>query len=122
MSNARLPIKSMYKHHEDEKKRAYSARIINTEPATFTPLVFSTSGGMAIECERFFKRLATLLAAKTNQTYADTMTCIRRRLRFDLLRTCLIGLRGHRGKLFNHQPTDISELDLNLAPSATPTN
>ena len=28
MSNARLPIKSMYKHHEDEKKRAYSARII----------------------------------------------------------------------------------------------
>ena len=115
MSNARMPIKNMYKHHEDEKKRAYNARVINSEHATFTPLVFTTSGGMATECERFFKRLATLVAIKTNQRYCDTITHIRRRIRFDLLRTCLIGLRGHRGKLFT-RAKEVEELDLNLTP------
>ena len=115
MSNARMPIKNMYKHHEDEKKRAYNARVINSEHATFTPLVFTTSGGMATECERFFKRLATLVAIKTNQRYCDTITHIRRRIRFDLLRTCLIGLRGHRGKVFT-RAKEVEELDLNLTP------
>ena len=34
------------------------------EKATFTPLVFSTTGGMGKEAEKFHKRLAALLVKK----------------------------------------------------------
>ena len=113
MSNANKSIKSMYKCHEEAKKRAYNHRILEIEHGTFTPLVFSTSGGMSIECEKFFKRLADLLAIKTGQRYSDTITYVRQRIRFDLLRTCLISLRGHRGNLFK-KACEIDNLDLNL--------
>ena len=41
----------IYRQHETEKKRQYSSRILEVEQATFTPLVFSTTGGMAVECK-----------------------------------------------------------------------
>ena len=47
----------VYKQHESEKKRTYNERIIQIEKGSFTPLVFSTFGGMGIEAGRFHKRL-----------------------------------------------------------------
>ena len=41
-----LSPKQIYKLHEDEKKRKYAFRII-VENGTFTPLVFTTTGGMS---------------------------------------------------------------------------
>ena len=41
-----------------KKKRKYDARVINIEKAIFTPLVFSTSGGMGPEAMVFYKRIA----------------------------------------------------------------
>ena len=38
-------IPRMYSHHEEQKKRAYNARILEVERGVLTPLVFSTSGG-----------------------------------------------------------------------------
>ena len=32
--------------HENEKKRQYSRRILDVERGTFTPLVFTTTGGV----------------------------------------------------------------------------
>ena len=58
-----LPIESIYRRHEEEKKGSYNERIINVERETFTPLVFSTTGGMAPECHKYHKRLAGLIAA-----------------------------------------------------------
>ena len=112
-TNKSKSLLQMYAHHEQEKKRTYNTRIIEVEKATFTPLVFSTSGGMGKEASIFLKRLATLLAPKTNQTYSNTMAYIRRRLRFDLLKTTLIALRGHRGKSYQ-PPTPVEDLDINL--------
>ena len=63
-SNKNLDIAAAYKKHEGEKKRGYNARVLNVEKATFTPLVFSTHGGMGQEAEAFHKRLATLIAKK----------------------------------------------------------
>ena len=40
-------LSKVYKKHEAEKKRVYNERVIQVEKATFTPLVFSTTGGMA---------------------------------------------------------------------------
>ena len=105
----------MYKHHEYLKKRAYNARVIQVEKGTFTPLVFSTTGGMGTEAERFVKMLARKMTIKDHMSdYSTNMSFVRRRLRFDLLRTTLIALRGFRGKITTSRPEKISRLDLDL--------
>jgi len=35
----------VYRQHENEKKRKYANRVLEVEKGTFTPLVFSTTGG-----------------------------------------------------------------------------
>ena len=49
-SQIHLTTESVLKKHEHEKKRIYNRRIMNIEHGTFTPLVFSVSGGMGKEC------------------------------------------------------------------------
>ena len=61
------------------------------------------------------KKLGEKLSLKTNQTYPDTINFIRKRLRIELLRTCLIAIRGHRGRFYDRD-LQIDELDLNLIP------
>ena len=56
-----LSPKQIYRQHENEKKRKYATRVLEIEQGTFTPLVFSTTGGMGEECQRFHRRLAELL-------------------------------------------------------------
>ena len=107
----------MYRCHEMEKKNDYVDRVLNVEKGTFTPLVFSTTGGMGTEATKFYKRLAEQISRKTGQSYSDTIGFIRKRLRFDLLRTCLISLRGFRGKV-SAKPASTDSLDLNLHPQA----
>ena len=77
-------------HHKEQKKRAYKARILEMEIGVFTPLVFITSGGMRKEAKTLFKRVAAKMANKTGQKYSETITFIRKRLRFDLLKTTVI--------------------------------
>ena len=77
-------------------------------------LGLSDAGG---ETDRFYKHLASKISNKTGQRYCDTVAFVRRRLRFDLLKTCVISLRGYRGKQ-HVKPTDIELLDLNLRPQA----
>ena len=60
------------------------------EKESFTPLVFSTSGGMGDEAERLTKKLASKMR------YSDAVGYIRKRLRFEILRTTVISLRGDR--------------------------
>ena len=60
---------------------------------------------------------AEQISRKTGQSYSDTIGFIRKRLRFDLLRTCLISLRGFRGKV-SAKPASTDSLDLNLHPQA----
>ena len=59
-----LSPKQIYRIHENEKKRKYISRVTEMEQGTFTPLVFTTTGGMADECLRYHSRLAELLSAK----------------------------------------------------------
>ena len=63
-----------------------------------TPLVFSTMGGMGEECARYHARLAELnLAIKKGETYSMTVSLIRAKVLFALLRGALLCLRGSRG-------------------------
>ena len=45
-SNRSGSLASIYRRHEQEKKRQYGQRVQEVEHATFTPLVMSTTGGM----------------------------------------------------------------------------
>ena len=56
------------------------------------------------------------MANKTGQKYSETITFIRKRLHFDLLKTTVIALRGYRGKPSPSSSTEISALDLIIEP------
>ena len=109
-----LTSKQIYSKHEQEKKSAYNERILQIEKGSFTPLIFSTTGGMGPESTKYHKRVAGLIADKRNENYSDVTNHILTRLRFALLRSVLIAVRGQRGK--NRKDTPISDLSLNLIP------
>ena len=82
-----LTPEKIYKLHENDKKRLYSSRLLEVEWDTFTPLVFTTTEGMSDECQRYHSRLAELLAVKKQENYAFTITWIRTRVSFAILRS-----------------------------------
>ena len=49
-------LAALYKMHEGIKKREYGERVREVERGVFTPLVLSTTGGMARECTVFFQK------------------------------------------------------------------
>ena len=105
----------LYKEHERLKKNAYNERILQIEKGSFSPLIFSTTGGMGPECTRYHKKIAKLLSAKRSEAYADVMNLIRTKIRFSLLRSTLIAIRGERGKR-RRAETPMSEISMNIVP------
>ena len=95
---------AMYISHESEKKRKYNSRVLNVEKAAFTPLVFSTTGGMGKEAVLFYKKAAEKISNTTNQSYSDVISYIRKRLRFE-------SIRGYRGIMKKRESEDMSNLD-----------
>jgi hypothetical protein len=59
---------------------------------------------MGVECEKLNKRLAELIAEKTNQSYSHVITDIRRRLHFALLKATVIAVRGYRTLSTEYKP------------------
>ena len=59
-------------------------------------LVFSTTAGIAVECKRYHSRLAELVTTKKGKSYATTMSRIRTRVSFALLRSALLCVRHSR--------------------------
>ena len=93
-SNCLRDNRKSYKINEQEKKREYSSRILNVEQGTFTPLVFSATGGMGRECSMFFKKLNQLISIKRKEELSVVTYGIRRKINFALLRSCLSCIRG----------------------------
>ena len=86
----------IYKLHENGKKRLYSSRVLEVERGTFTPLFFTTTGGMSDECQRYHSRFVELLAVKKQESYASIIAWIRTRVPFAILRSALVCLQGSR--------------------------
>ena len=86
----------IYRTHENEKKRMYDNRVTYIEQGTFTPLFFTTTGGRGEECLRYHCRLAELLAEKKGETYSRTMSWLRTKISFSILRSALLYIRGSR--------------------------
>ena len=107
-----LSLKQIYRIHENEKKRKHNSRVTEIEQGTFTPLVFTTTGGMADECLRCHSRLAELLSAKKQESYATTISWVRAKVSFAILRSALLCLRGSRTP--RRRYLDVKDRDLEI--------
>ena len=57
-------LKSIYRPNENAPKREYNERILRIDHGTFTPMVFSTFGGIGYKGNRFLKKLNEKIAKK----------------------------------------------------------
>ena len=57
-------LDAAHKRNEQEKTRAYGERIQHLDHGSFTPLVFTTSGGIGPKAKCFYSRLANRMAEK----------------------------------------------------------
>ena len=93
-----LTPKQIYKKHENEKKRQYAERVMEIEQGTFTPLVFTTTGGMADECVKYHSRLAELIPNKKGESYSSAISWIRAKVSFAIVSSAILCLRGSRSR------------------------
>ena len=81
---------------------------MEVEHGTFTPLVIGTNGGMGVECDKFLKNLAELLSKKQNEKYSQVMGWLRTKLSFEVLRSCLLCVRGSRRPWYSKKSATVS--------------
>ena len=86
----------MFRRHEMSKRRIYDQRVRDVEMSTFTPLVFSASGGFGPSALVTYKRIASRLSNKWSLPYSAIMGWLRCRVSFALLRSAVMCLRGSR--------------------------
>ena len=101
---------------EQGKKRCYNDRILQVEKGSFSPLIFTTTGGMGPEATKFHKKLAELISTKRGEQYSDVVNHVRTRLRFALLRCILVAITGQRGRGRTKEADSLSEVSFNLIP------
>ena len=105
----------LYITNENRKKNKYNDHILQVQKGSFTPLIFSTYGGMGPECTRYHKKVAQLISKKRNENYADVMNVIRTKIRFSLMKTTLVAVRGERGRSSRENHT--SDVSYNTIPN-----
>ena len=111
------PMSKLYDMHEKEKIKKYNSRVITVERGTFTPLVYTTFGGWGPQARRYHKRLAEMISKRKNEEYHYVINHIRLKVRFALLRSVLIAIRGERGK--RSKPAQpIGATSFNMVPEA----
>lgn len=107
-------LSSCYNRLEGSKCREYQDRIINVEHGSFSPLVFTTSGGMGPSSKIVYKRLASLLSLKLKEHYSRSLLFIRCSIGFALLRSAIQCFRGSRSS-YKSPLFSISCVDLALS-------
>ncbi|CAB4009121.1 Hypothetical predicted protein [Paramuricea clavata] len=70
-------LSQCYRKNELEKRRAYDERIREVEHGSFSPLVFSTAGGMGATANVVYKRIASLMTEKHGKPYSKTINWLR---------------------------------------------
>ena len=88
-------VGSLFHRHELEKKCEYGDHVRSVESASFTPLVFSTFGGLGREASIFYSRLADLLAIRHATQYSQMLSWMRCTISFFPTTTCYL---SHPGK------------------------
>ena len=73
--------------------------------------------GMGPQAKRYHKRLAEKIAQKRNEDYSHVMNHMRSRIRFSILRSVLVAIRGERGKA-GRSAKPFSSISFNMVPNA----
>ena len=100
----------------------YEERIREVEHATFTPLVFTTSGGASPLTSTFLKHLASRLAEKRDMVYSTTIGWLWARLNFSLLHSavmCIWRSRSSVGRALHDSTPDIAVVESRLQTHGT---
>ena len=113
-THAHVRMSVCYKKHENIKKRAYGQCVRDIEHGVFTPLVFSTTGGIGQEACTFYKRLAYMLSCKQQKSYSLVISWLRCKLSFAAIRSSIMCIRGTRSS--NKRPLRDAD-DITLATS-----
>ena len=106
-----LELSKCFRRNEEEKKRHYNERVNIVEYGTFSPLVFSTNGGMGRECGIFYKRLSGMIAEKRGVSLQQSTKFIRSKISFSLLRSTLLCIRDSRS-LWSREPQSLNDIEL----------
>jgi hypothetical protein len=106
-----ISTEKVYERAEQQKKSAYNERILQVEHGSFTPLIFSVSGGMGTQAKTFAKMLCNKIAYKKRQEYSDVMNMFRCKLSFLIQKMVLLCIRGSRS--LNNKNNNI-ELSSNI--------
>ena len=108
-----LSPEQIYCQHENGKKRSCAKIVMEIAQGTFTPLVFSTTEGMAEECRRYHCRLAQLLAMKKGEHYSTTVAWVRTKVSFAILRSAILCLGGSR-TIRRKNNLNINDIDMEI--------
>ena len=106
-----LTPKQVYKKHENQKKRQYAKRVMEIEQGIFTPLVFTTRGGIVDECVKYHSKLAELIPSKKGESYSSAISWIRAKVSFAIVRSAILCLRGSRSR---RRKLDFVDSDLKI--------
>lgn len=109
-STKRATVEQTFKAHEMKKCLTYCDRINIVDQGSFTPLVMSNLGGMGKEMEVALSRLASKIADRKNEVYADVIRNLRLHFSYCLAKVSLITLRGSRVQYQPHEKVTDFEL------------
>ena len=80
------------------------------------PLIFTTSGGMGPSSKILLKRLVEKLSFLKKERTSIVMNHLRTRIRFAILRSTLIAVRGSRGKIYSDY-ISLEDVSLDILPN-----
>ena len=113
------PPVSCYWHHEQAKRNNYVKRIHKVEWGSFTPLIFSVTGGASPLTTTFRKHLISLLAEKCDLNYSIMLGWLRAWLNFSLIRSaimCICGSQSTVDKIRVESILDLAYCEAHLSP------
>ena len=102
-SNGNQSLQATYRIHKRQKKWAYDQQIREIEHGSFTPLVMSAMGGISAAGNVCIKRIASLLTGKWDLPYSCTLSRIRCKLEFSLLRSAIQYISGSRSSCYTQR-------------------
>ena len=86
----------VYSQLEQLERRLYDQHIRKVEHGLFTPLIFSSTGGLGRTANITFQRLTSLLAAKWSEPYSVLTGWLCCHISFSLTRSAIACLCGSR--------------------------
>ena len=76
---------------------------MEVDQVSFTPLVFTAAGGIGGKGRAFYSRLGLLLSLKNEIEKSKVTSWVQFKVKFALLRSMLLCLRGSQQKLVNEK-------------------